>query len=82
MIGYKLISRGYVKLLVYDITGSLVSVLVNKVQEAGYYEVEFSSLRSEISGQLSSGIYLYRVEVIGEGNIPRFSDMKKMILLK
>jgi len=29
-----------------------------------------------------SGIYLYRIEVIGEGNIPRFMDMKKMMLVK
>jgi Right handed beta helix region len=81
-IGYKLIERGLVKIMVYDITGSLVSVLVNEEQEAGYYEVEFGSQRSEVRGQLSSGIYLYRIEVIGEGNIPRFSDMKKMILIK
>ena len=41
-IGYKLKERGYVKLMVYDIKGELVSVLVNQEQEAGYYEVEFS----------------------------------------
>ncbi|MBE0539410.1 MAG: hypothetical protein IH620_06830, partial [Ignavibacterium sp.] len=90
-IGYKLIERGYVKLMVYDIKGELVSVLVNKEQNAGYYEVDFSSsgIQHPVSGipqsgrqNLASGIYLYRIEVIGEGNIPRFSDMKKMILLK
>jgi hypothetical protein len=86
-IGYKLKERGYVKLMVYDITGSLVSVLVNEVKEAGYYEVEFGSgvgsRKSEVgNNRLASGIYLYRIEVIGEGNIPRFSDLKKMILLK
>ena len=42
-IGYKLKERGYVKLMVYDVTGSLVSVLVNQEQEAGYYEAEFST---------------------------------------
>ena len=81
-IGYRLKERGYVKLMVYDIKGEMVEVLVNKVQEAGYYEAEFSGQRSEVRGQLASGIYLYRIEVIGEGKIPRFSDMKKMILLK
>jgi hypothetical protein len=82
-IGYKLKERSYVKLLVYDIKGELVKVIVNKQQNAGYYDVEF---RGE---NLSSGIYLYRIEVIGKGNlpdgkagIPRFSDMKKMILVK
>ena len=85
-IGYNIKERAYVKLMVYDIKGELVSVLVNKEQTAGYYEVEFSSSISQhpVSSvqNFASGIYLYRIEVIGEGNIPRFSDMKKMILIK
>jgi len=85
-IGYKLKSSGYVKVMVYDIKGELVSVLVNKEQTAGYYEIEFNvgnGLPSvpNVPG-LASGIYLYRIEVIGEGRIPVFSDMKKMILIK
>jgi hypothetical protein len=83
-IGYNLKERGYVKLMLYDITGSLVSVLVNKEQESGYYEVEFNvgnGLQS-VPNNLASGIYLYRIEVIGEGRIPKFSDMKKMVFIK
>jgi hypothetical protein len=78
-IGYRLKERGYVKLMVYDIKGELVDVLVNDVKDTGYYEVEFNT---GVRINLASGIYLYRIEVIGEGKIPRFSDMKKMILLK
>jgi hypothetical protein len=83
-IGYKLKERGYVKLMVYDITGSLVAVLVNQEQGAGYYEVEFGlkSQDSNLNTNLASGIYLYRIEVIGEGRIPVYTDMKKMILIK
>ncbi len=85
-IGYKLKERGYVKLMVYDIKGELVSVLVNQEQEAGYYEVEFNaevdSRQLAVGNQLASGIYLYRIEVIGEGNIPVYSDMKKMVFIK
>jgi hypothetical protein len=84
-IGYKLKERGYVKLMVYDIKGELVSVLVNKEQQAGYYEVEFNaearSEKLEVKG-IASGIYLYRIEVIGKGNIPVYSDMRKMMLVK
>ncbi len=80
-IGYRLKERGYVKLMVYDIKGEMIEVLVNKVQEAGYYEVNFG-VKQDSSPEIASGIYLYRIEVIGEGKIPRFSDMKKMILLK
>jgi hypothetical protein len=86
-IGYKLKERGYVKLMVYDIKGELVTVLVNKEQAAGYYEVEFNSasgIGHPASGipDYASGIYLYRIEVIGKGNIPVYSEMKKMILVK
>jgi hypothetical protein len=80
-IGYRLKERGYVKLMVYDIKGELIEVLVNKVQEAGYHEVTFG-VTLDSNPEIASGIYLYRIEVIGEGRIPRFSDMKKMILLK
>ena len=86
IIGFKLKERGYVKLMVYDIKGELVSVLANQEQEAGYYEVEFNtqvlSSKYEVSRQLASGIYLYRIEVIGEGNIPVYTEMKKMLFIK
>jgi len=87
-IGYKLKERGYVKLMVYDIKGELVKVLVNQEQEAGYYEVNFDaevgSRQSTVSNinKLASGIYLYRIEVIGEGNIPVYTEMKKMLMIK
>ena len=87
-IGYKLKERGYVKLYVYDIKGELVSVLVNKVQEAGYYEIEFNAKISH-SGEsahggrnLASGVYIYQIFVKGENNIPVFSDIKKMVYVK
>ncbi|HRQ55167.1 MAG TPA: hypothetical protein PL018_12980 [Ignavibacteriaceae bacterium] len=82
-IGYQLKQRAYIKLMVYDIKGELVSVLVNKEQNADYYEVEFTVGNGLPSvPNLASGIYLYRIEVIGEGNIPIYTEMKKMILIK
>ncbi|HRN28017.1 MAG TPA: hypothetical protein PLT78_15715, partial [Ignavibacteriaceae bacterium] len=85
-IGYQLKERAYVKLMVYDIKGELIGVLVNKEQNAGYYEVEFSSssIKNPVSSiqNLASGIYLYRIEVIGEGRIPVYTEMKKMLLIK
>ena len=71
----------------YDIKGELVSVLVNQTQEAGYYEVEFSGERQAVRGEtlaekLASGIYIYQILIKNENNIPVFSDIKKMILLK
>jgi hypothetical protein len=85
-IGYKLKERGYVKLYVYDIKGELITVLVNAIQEAGYYEVEFSgevgSGQSAVGKSLASGIYIYQIFVKGENNIPVFSDIKKMVYVK
>jgi len=79
-ISYKLKERGYVKLYVYDVKGELISVLVNEDQDAGFYEVEFNA--SEIE-TLASGVYIYQIMVRGsKKNIPMFSDIKKMILLK
>lgn len=59
-----------VQLKVYDVLGREVATLVNKVQQAGNYEVKFDASR------LSSGIYFYRI-ISGE-----FSDSKKMILIR
>ena len=88
-IGYKLKDRGYVKLMVYDIKGERIAVLVNQEQEAGYYEVEFDaskyqvgSRQSAVGNTIASGIYIYRIEVIGAGNIPVYTEMKKMLLVK
>ena len=85
-IGYQLKQRAQVRLMIYDLKGELISVLVNKEQNAGYYEVEFSSssIKNPVSSiqNLASGIYLYRIEVIGEGNIPVYTEMKKMLMIK
>ena len=84
-ISYRLKERGYVKLYVYDIKGELISVLVNKTQEAGFYEVEFvgNGLPTvQNNSDLASGIYIYQIMVKNENNIPVFTDMKKMIYLK
>jgi hypothetical protein len=80
-ISYKLKERGYVKLYVYDIKGELVSVLVNEVQESGYYEVGFSVGQESIP-VLSSGVYIYQILVSDERSIPVFSDIKKMVYVK
>jgi hypothetical protein len=64
-------SQHNVKLLVYDITGRLVSVLVNSTQKAGVYEADFNGQN------FASGIYFYKLNV--DDN---FSDVKKMVLVK
>ncbi len=76
IIGYTLKESGFVKLTVYDIKGERIAVLENGIKEGGYHEVVFDA------GKLASGIYICRMEVTGNDHIPKYSDMKKLILLK
>ena len=56
---------------VFDISGRLV----NTIEKSKMYSAGSHSLRFEGSN-LSSGAYFYRITT------PRFSDVKKMILVK
>jgi alpha-amylase len=69
-INYSIAKEGNVKLTIYNAVGSKVAVIVNEYKPAGSYSVQFNA------GNLSSGIYLYRLE---SGN---YSTEKKFILLK
>jgi hypothetical protein len=69
-IKYRLGSKEFVKLKVFNILGKEVADLVNSEQAAGSYELEFNA-----SG-LESGVYFYRIET---GN---FVETKKMLLMK
>ena len=59
-----------VQLKVYDVLGMEVATLVNEEKPAGSYEVNFNA------SQLSSGVYLYKLQA------GSFRQTKKMILIK
>lgn len=69
-IKFTIPENGKVKLTVFDITGKTVSELVNREMEAGVYEESFNA------GDLSSGVYFYKLET------GTYSETKKMILVK
>ncbi len=69
-IKYQIKNRTKVEVSVYDILGREVARLVNAVQEAGNYNVDFNA------AQLSSGVYFYRLKT------DEFTSIKKMMLLK
>lgn len=48
---------GWQTLKVFDILGNEISLLVNQFLDAGYYSTEFNA------SSLTSGIYIYRLEV-------------------
>lgn len=62
--------NGQVSLKIYDITGRLVSQLVNQNMSGGIHEVSWNA------DKLSSGIYFYKL-LAGS-----FSDIKKMMYIK
>jgi hypothetical protein len=74
-IEYELPVAGPVRVDVYSILGERITTLVNDVQEAGFYSVQWTG-RDERNSQVASGVYLYRVSA-GE-----FSSVKKMVLMK
>lgn len=57
-------------LKIYDFLGREIATLINGRIEPGNYEIEFES------GELSSGIYLYRLQT------ESFSQTRKMIIIK
>ncbi len=69
-ISYDLPKWGNVTLEVFDASGRRVSTLVNEVQKAGSYKLEFNA------GSLSSGVYFYKLTAAD------FVSTKKMILMK
>jgi len=70
VIEYHLSMNAKVTLKVYNILGEEVAVLADGVQSAGTHRVEFNA------ADLSSGIYLYRL------NTPDHSEVRRMLLLK
>ena len=69
-IKFALPEAAHVRLAIYDVTGSEVTLLINKQMSAGNYSVNWNAVN------LSSGIYLYKIET------ENFVDVKKMIFMK
>lgn len=69
-IQYDLPIDNFVTIKVYDITGRVVTTLINEFKNAGRYIVSFNA------SSLSSGIYFYKIEA---GN---FVETKRMVLIK
>jgi photosystem II stability/assembly factor-like uncharacterized protein len=69
-IKYDVPYKTRVTLKIYDVTGREVEILVNEVQNAGTYNVDWNAEK------YASGIYFYKLES-GE-----FAKTKKMVLIK
>jgi hypothetical protein len=79
-IQYSLPYESNVKIVVYNITGAVVKVLTNSLQNSGVHQVV---LNTESSGlAMSSGVYFYSIQATSADGSRSFRETKKMILLK
>jgi len=74
-IQYSLKEKSSVNLTVYNILGQVVATLVDQVQEASAYKINFDA------SSLSSGAYFYRITVKGDSGA-EFTQVNRMMLLK
>ena len=72
-ISYTLPETGFVNLTVYNSLGEKVTELVNKVEESGKHDVVFSA------GNLSSGLYIYKLSLSGERNTYTISKVMSLV---
>jgi len=75
-IRYQLPEPGHVRLTIYDLLGQEVRVLVSERQPAGWYVVTWDG-RDKAERWVSSGVYLYRLEVGAD-----FVQTRKALLLR
>ena len=74
-IKYQVPQASHVKVTVYNTLGVLVATLVDRNEEAGYYNVTWDGNDSR-GNVVASGIYLYKMEA------GSFSVVKKMVFMK
>ena len=82
VINYDVPELSSVILKVYDLLGREVATLINEDKNPGNYKAKFDA-NSNDGSSLASGIYFYRIEMRSHKlSGERFSEIKKMILVK
>jgi hypothetical protein len=75
LIAYQLPRRAPVRLSVHDLLGRSITVLVDRVQNAGYFSVTWDG-RNDQGTKVASGVYLYVLET------PAGRETRKMVLVE
>ena len=75
-ISYELPKTSVVKLYIYDVLGRVVANLVDGVQSANRYRVEWNPSR------LSSGVYFCRIQAHSQDGSADFTSVKKLLYMK
>ena len=75
MISFSLPSEGHVMVNIYDITGRLVSTLVDGNLSSGYHQVSWDGT-DMFNSNVSAGLYIYSLQS------ESVSLTRKMVLMK
>jgi len=73
-IAYDMPVSGHVSIVVFNILGQQVATVLDLVQEAGSYKVQWDA------SKLTSGVYIYQLTV--EGASQKYTKANRMILMK
>jgi len=76
VIRYSIPEAGSVKLLLYNLLGQEVKVLDSGYKSAGTHSIDFNA------GNLSSGVYFYRLTATSENGKSSFTSTRKLIVVK
>jgi hypothetical protein len=76
LIKYALTNESNVRITIYNIAGQRIENILNGIRQAGYHTIEWKS------NNLSSGIYIYTIEVMPTGGGIPYRQNRKMLLLK
>jgi hypothetical protein len=74
-LSFSLPEASHVQLAVYDVSGRLITTLLDEDRGAGVHEVVWDG-RDDLQQHLSSGVYFYRIQA------GSFVETKRMVLLK
>ncbi|GEM_PF-1438378 len=75
-IEYALPVTSGVNITIYDMTGQIVSELINNVQEPGLYHAVWDA------HEMASGVYFFQIAAISTDKKETFNSVKKMTLVK
>ena len=75
-IDFALAETGNATLIIYDVRGRVVETLLEKRLSPGYYSFGFNG------SNLSSGMYFYKLMVNNINGLSKFSETKKLVLMK
>lgn len=80
-IKFRLPVASRVSLKVYNILGQEIATLVDRTMDGGFHQAVWNGL-NKYNQSVASGIYIYRLTAVSSDGKEKFTQTRKMILLK